>query len=194
MSSINEKLTSYRLAQDGFSKVLEAVPAAAWDGPSTCAEWTVRDVAGHVIWGRRQLRAWALGLDYDEQGGPGTPHPGRLTGDDPVAAWREARDAADEALTEENLLHRTITMHGRGDVPLIGMVEILVVDTAVHTWDIGHPIGLDVRLDPRLVAEVGSWAREQKPPPSPGFFDAPLTPPEDADEQARMLAALGRRS
>jgi uncharacterized protein (TIGR03083 family) len=54
-------LESYRMAQDGFDAVLVAVRPEQWDARSACTEWTVRDVAGHVIWGQHQMRAWATG-------------------------------------------------------------------------------------------------------------------------------------
>jgi len=54
-------LNPYRRAQEGLDAVLATVRPDQWDTPSTCSEWTVRDIAGHVIWGQRQLRAWATG-------------------------------------------------------------------------------------------------------------------------------------
>jgi len=39
-------------AQDSFDAVMAAVPAETWDRPCACAQWTLRDVAGHVIWAR----------------------------------------------------------------------------------------------------------------------------------------------
>jgi len=44
-------LDAYRRAQDRFDAVLSSVPAERWDAPSMCAGWTLRDVAGHIIWG-----------------------------------------------------------------------------------------------------------------------------------------------
>jgi hypothetical protein len=48
-------MEAYRRAQDGFDAILAAVPAEKWDRPSACALWTLRDVAGHIIWGQEQL-------------------------------------------------------------------------------------------------------------------------------------------
>src|SRR5262245_58006872 len=61
-----DTMESYRRAQDLLDEVLGAVREGQWDGPSACAEWSVRDVAGHVIWGQRQLRAWATGAEYTD--------------------------------------------------------------------------------------------------------------------------------
>jgi uncharacterized protein (TIGR03086 family) len=151
----------------------------------------VRDVAGHVIWGQHQMRAWATGEEYAERAGaPGSPHPAELAGTDPVATWRAARTATVAALTEE-ALGRTTSIIGIGDVPLAAVVTLLITDHVAHTWDIGHALGMDVRLDPALVPVAFDWARTNAVR-RPGFFGPELPPPADADEQARMLAFLGR--
>ncbi|MGA6168263.1 TIGR03086 family metal-binding protein [Amycolatopsis magusensis] len=186
-----DTMQAYRRAQDEFDAVLAAVPDGRWDEPSACAEWTVRDVAGHVIWGQRQMRAWATGEEYTERAGaPGAPHPADLAGDDPLATWRAAREATVAALTEA-ALERTTSISGLGEVPLRAVVTLLLTDHLVHTWDIGHPLGMDVRLDPALVRVAFDWAKANVVR-RPGFFGPEITPPAEADEQTRMLAFLGR--
>jgi Mycothiol maleylpyruvate isomerase N-terminal domain len=67
-------MASYRRAQAGFDAVLAAVPVESWDAPSACDPWTLRDVAGHVIWGQEQMRCWATGQPYGvAAGAPGAP-------------------------------------------------------------------------------------------------------------------------
>jgi len=182
-----DTMESYRRAQDGFDAALAAV--SQWDTPSACAEWTVRDVAGHAVWGQRQLRAWATGEDYTETAGaPGSPKPGVLAGADPVATWRAARAEAAATLTEK-ALRRPVTLPGLGEIPLAGIVALLTTDHVVHTWDIDR----GARLEPDLVALADGWARANVVR-RPGFFGPELTPPDDADAQTRMLAFVGRRA
>jgi uncharacterized protein (TIGR03086 family) len=191
MNTIADPMRSYRRAQDGLDAVLAQVPADRWDAPSTCAGWSVRDVAGHLIWGQQQLRAWATGQDYAETAGaPGSPHPALLAGADPLATWRAAREASVAGLTED-ALRRTTSIIGMGEVPVVAVVTLLMADQLTHTWDIGHGLGMAVRLDPSLVTEAFEWARTHALR-MPGFFGPELTPPADADEQCRMLAYLGR--
>lgn len=181
----------YFRAQDGFDTVLTGVEPGQWEAPSECAEWSVRDVAGHLIWGQRQLRAWATGDHYAEQGGPGSAHPAVVIDADPLTDWRAAREAATTELSEEALARPT-TVPGIGEVPLIALVTLLLTDTVTHTWDIGHAIGVDVKLDPEAVTVAFEWSRRNAMR-RPGFFGPELPAPDDADEQARMLAFLGRR-
>jgi uncharacterized protein (TIGR03086 family) len=183
----------YRQAQDEFDRTLAAVPPDRWDTPSTCPGWTVRDVAGHVIWGQRQLRAWAMGgTDPSPAGAPGAPHPAVMTGDDPMSTWRTARAEAEAVLTDETLA-RTTAIRGMGEVPIAAVVDLLVCDHVAHTWDIGHALGLPARLPLPLVAATDGWARAHVVR-APGFFGPELTPPPNADDQTRMLAFLGRRA
>ena len=176
----------YRRAQDEFDAVLAAVPESRWDAPSACAEWSVRDVAGHVVWGQCQLRAWASGAEYGETAGaPGAPHPAVLAGTDPVQTWRAA---SVRTLTEEEL-SRPVSLPGLGEVPVAGIVPLLITDLVAHSWDIDQ----DVRLEPELVAVAFGWARANVVR-RPGFFGPELDPPADAGEQTRMLAFLGRRA
>jgi uncharacterized protein (TIGR03086 family) len=186
-----DAMQGYRKAQDDFDAVLAAVRPDEWDEQSTCTEWTVRDVAGHVIWGQRQMRAWATGADYaDRRGAPGAPHPGEMAGADPVAVWRAARAESVPTLTPE-ALGRTTSITGLGDVPLAAMVTLLITDTVTHTWDIGHALGMGVQLEPNLVTTAFDWARSHVVR-RPGFFGPELAPPAGSDEQTRMLAFLGR--
>jgi uncharacterized protein (TIGR03086 family) len=181
----------YRRAQDGFDAVITAVGREQWEQPSTCIGWTVRDVAGHVIWGQHQMRAWATGAEYtDTSGAPGSPHPAVVAGEDPVASWRAAREAAAAALTGKAFA-RTVSLPGIGEVPLAAVVTLLITDQVTHSWDIGHALARDVRLDPELVEVAFAWARKNVVRAS-GFFGPELAPPEGGDEQARMLAFLGR--
>jgi uncharacterized protein (TIGR03086 family) len=184
-------LASYQRAQDGFDTILAAVPPRQWDAPSACELWTVRDVAGHVIWAQEQLRHWANGTEYgNDTGAPGASHPAELAGDDPLATWRTAREATAATLTADALA-RTVPLTGLGDVPLAGVLTLLVTDTVAHTWDIGQPLGLDVRLDPELVEIAFAWSR-QYVVRQPGFFGPEQTPGPDADEQLKLMAYLGR--
>lgn len=182
----------YQHAQDEFEKALAAMAPSDWDRPSTCPGWTVRDVAGHVTWAQRQLRAWATGTaDPAPFGGPGSPHPATaLTSDDPLAEYREARAEANAVLTEETLATPT-TIPGMGEVPIAAVVALLLCDTTVHTWDLGHPVGQKIELPAPLVTASHEWARAHAVR-TPGFFGPELTPSAGADAQTRMLAFVGR--
>ncbi|WP_216215453.1 TIGR03086 family metal-binding protein [Amycolatopsis aidingensis] len=190
----NEILDRYRRTQDTFDAVLAAVPPQQWNAASACELWTVRDVVGHVIWGQEVLHHHAKGQEYTERTGPpGSENPGELAGDDPLAAWRATRKAAADLLTDE-ILDRPAPPRfasGRPDTKLTDTLALLTLDTLVHTWDIGSALGMDVRLEPDLVAPSFSLARLIITR-TPSTFGPRLAPPPDADQQTRFLAFLGR--
>ncbi len=184
-------LDRYIRAMDGFDRVVAAVPDDRWDGPSACTEWSARDVLGHVVWGQEMVRHLATGRQYDSRvGAPGAPDPGRLVGADPVGVWRAASASSVATLTP-SALTRAVTLRAFGEVPLETFLEALTVDFLAHTWDIGHPAGIDVRLDPALVPGCFAWSREREMR-APGGIGPAVVPPPGADEQARFLAFLGR--
>ena len=193
---MSDTMARYTRAQDDFDALAGTIAAGEWDRPSLCAEWTVRDVAGHVVWGQRLTRDWATGGEYAARGGaPGAPHPGRdeLAGADPLAAWRAARDECLAVLTPEALGRRIVT-GAFGEIPLEGFVTALVADFMAHTFDIGRALGREVRLAPELIPGAFDWARRTVVARGPGGIGPELTPPPGADEQTRFLAFLGRRA
>jgi uncharacterized protein (TIGR03086 family) len=184
-------LNDYRRAQDGFEDVLRVVPSEEWDAPSMCAEWTIRDVAGHLIWGQRQLRCWAVGQEYGNlDGAPGAAHPAVLATSDPLQAYQEARAAADEWLTEQTL-GQPVRLPALGEIPLSALIPLLITDHLAHAWDIGHALGTELCFDEDLIGVSYAWARTHILR-APGFFGPELLPPPEADPQTRWLAYLGR--
>lgn len=186
-----DTMDRYTRSQDGFDRIVAAVPHDRWDAPSACSEWSARDVLGHVVWGQDLVRHLATGQPFESRiGAPGAPHPGQLIGAEPLGTWRAARAATAAVLTPA-ALDRVVTLEAFGQVPLRAFVTALVTDFLAHTWDIGHPLGLDVRLDPDLVPGCFAWSR-QMDLRGPGGIGPELTPPAGADEQTRFLAYLGR--
>jgi uncharacterized protein (TIGR03086 family) len=184
-------LDQYTRAQDGFEAILSEVPSEAWDTPSMCAEWTVRDVAGHLIWGQRQLRHWALSQNYgNHDGAPGAAHPAVLATSDPLQTYQQARAAADECLTEQ-ALGRAVRLPVLGEIPLASLIPLLITDHMAHAWDIGQPLGIEIRFDNDLISVSYAWSRNHILR-APGFFGPELLAAPDADAQTSWLAYLGR--
>ncbi|WP_410576753.1 TIGR03086 family metal-binding protein [Amycolatopsis sp. lyj-108] len=191
---MNEISDRYRRTQDAFDAVLAAVPEDRWHAASACEHWTVRDVTGHVIWGLEVLRQHVGGQEFTVENGPaGSEKPGELAGDDPLAEWRATRSATDAVVTGEILLRPAPAWYvaNRPDATVTDYLALLTFDTLVHTWDIGSALGVDVRMDPDLIAPSFSLARLIISR-TPGTFGPRVKPPADADAQARFLAFLGR--
>src|SRR3712207_7164865 len=65
--------TAHAAADRPLTAVLDAVPADAWDRPSPCEGWTVRDVVRHLVQTQREFltgRGVDLGEEPDVDAGP----------------------------------------------------------------------------------------------------------------------------
>ncbi|KAA6212756.1 TIGR03086 family protein [Streptomyces albofaciens JCM 4342] len=174
-----------------FGSRVHRVRAGQWDDPTPCAEWTVRDLVGHLtveqLWVPRLVRDGAtieeVGDDYD----------GDRLGDDPAGAWDRAAVAAVAAFSEPGALDRTVHLSS-GDSPAAAYCSQMTMDAVVHSWDLSRAIGTDERLPPELASaalrEVEPYADELA---ATSMFADPVTPPPGADDLTRLLCLLGRR-
>jgi uncharacterized protein (TIGR03086 family) len=173
----------YARLADAFAAKIDAVPADRWTAPSPCADWTARDVVGHVV----STQGMILGLVGRELGE--IP----AVDDDPAPAWAAARAVVQGDLDDP--ARATTEFEGSmGKMTFEGAVDrFLCVDLVVHGWDLAHAAGLDDHIDAEDVARVRSIAE--------GFGDAMRSPrafgpeveaPAGADDQTRLMAFLGR--
>lgn len=188
-------LTRYSDLADHFGKVVDTLPADAWDAPSSCEGWSGRDVLRHVVGSQRDFLA-RQGLELD------VPPRGDIDADldadletDPVAAWHVHDEAMRRLLADESVVAREYDgMLGRTTIGAT-MVAFYGFDLAVHGWDLARAAGRDEALTEAELDLIEAAL--------PGFGDhlydegvcqPAVATPEDADRQVRVLALLGRRS
>ncbi|WJV45266.1 TIGR03086 family metal-binding protein [Streptomyces flavofungini] len=177
-------------ALDLFTDRVHAVRADQWDAPTPCAEWTVRDLVGHLV--VEQLWVPPLVRDGATLASVGDSFDGDVLGPDPVASWDTAADAARTAFGERGALDRTVHL-SYGPTPAADYCAQMVTDLVVHAWDLSRAIGADERLPDDLVAaaanEVAPYAGELS---KSGLFAPAVQPPPGADAQTALLNLLGR--
>lgn len=169
------------------SGLVDAVPDAAWDAPTPCAGWTVRDVVGHLVWGHRVLGAGLAGAAFTEPAGgrtvplaPPVPAAHRAAVDAALTAVRRAGPGAAVAFPA-------------GPVGLDDALLVRVQDVVVHGWDLAVATGLAFPHDDDLVRSAERTARERRGAgalAAPHF--APALVPEGDRPLDRLLAAVGR--
>ncbi|MFJ6216067.1 TIGR03086 family metal-binding protein [Streptomyces sp. NPDC092296] len=186
-----EVLRMHAEALASFGRRVRAVGANQWSAPTPCSEWTVRDLVNHLTVEQLWVPPLMEGATLEEVG---DRFAGDRLGDDPAAAWRHAATAAREAFTRHGALDRTVRLSS-GATPAVKYCSQLAMDAAVHTWDLARATGGDTRLAPEL---VGFARREVEPYadqlPASGFFGGPVKVSDDADEQTKLLALLGRNA
>jgi uncharacterized protein (TIGR03086 family) len=181
----------YGKAMTGTRAYVDAVRADQWAGPTPCTEWDVKHVANHIIgenlWAAELLEGKTIADVGDKLDGD-------LAGEDPAAAYRDSVTVASHAVTAPGAMQATCHL-SFGDYSGSDYAAQLFLDTLIHGWDIAKATGQNTRLDPDLVeaclpvaGELSSMFR------SAGVFGEDLPVSDDADQQTRLLALLGRRA
>lgn len=181
MSEVSER---YARLAGAFAEKVAAVPDDRWESPSPCEGWTARDIVRHVV----ETQAMFLGLVGRRL--DGVPP----VDDDPAAAWKAASAVVLADL--EDSPRATAEFEGfAGTMTFEAAVNrFLCFDLAVHGWDVSRAAGLDERIEPDDVARIRRQAEEFGDMlRSPAAFGPEVEAPPDADEQAKLLAFLGRR-
>jgi uncharacterized protein (TIGR03086 family) len=182
MSEISER---YRRVAGQFTQRVDAVPPGAWDNPSPCEGWVARDIVRH-------LTEWVPAFFCDQWGleAPGGPS----VDDDPAGAWK-ALDATLQAALDDPAVADDVRDNHMGRSSFATTLDMICTpDVLAHTWDLARATGLDETLD---AEEVHRFVLGMEPHDaamrSSGHYGARVPVPDDADEQTRMLAFLGRR-
>jgi len=127
--------------------LLAALPEDAWEVPSLCEGWRVRDVAAHLTLSARARPLQAL-LGVIRHGG----NPNRWVAADAVArSWRPPAELVGELRAVADIRHRP-----PGTKTLDPLVDVIV-----HTQDIAVPLGIEHRVhDPAGAASAADrvWA------------------------------------
>ena len=114
--------------------------------------------------------------------------------DDPGAAWDAARSIMQAQLDDpERAAAEFDGFQGRSTLEA-AVNRFLCFDLVVHAWDLAHATGLEERMEPEDIARVREQAEAFGDAlRSPQAFGPAVDPPPGADDQARLLAFLGRR-
>lgn len=174
-------------AAERFDKAVAAVEN--WDALSPCQGWTAADVFNHVI---TTEEAFLAGMPGGYQAADGDPS----TDGDRAQRWSAVRAALTEALADPDRAGHTYDGYF-GPTTLAETVDrFYTLDLIVHRWDLATAAGLrdHARLtddEIRLVRENLSGL-DPAMMRQPGLFGAELAVADDADDQARLLAWLGR--
>jgi uncharacterized protein (TIGR03086 family) len=186
-----ELLEAHGAAMADFDRQVRAVPDDRWEAPTPCTEWSVRDLVGHLVTEQLWVPPLLAGQTIEQVG---DQFEGDQLGDDPVAAWRAAADAARRAWLEPGVLQRQVHLsYGTEKATNYGWQ--MTLDLAVHGWDLATGIGVDYRIPDELAGDlltifsdlISQWQ-------SSGLFAAPEPVSAHADAHTRLLALVGRRA
>lgn len=170
-----------------LSKAYDATAAAIaavtdWDAPSPCTDWTVREVANHLV---AALNVFAAAVEHTEE-----TMDGDHLGDDPLGAFRAAVDRSLAAFARPGVLTESHPF-AVGPTPGAEIAAVSMSETVLHGWDIATGAGVPYSPDPEIVATVLARAEVFEPPVA-GMFAPPVPVAADAPPLTRLLARTGR--
>ena len=179
----------YGAALDHFGHLLRQVEPHQWGHRTPCRHWSVRALANHVIvqqlWVPPLLAGTPAVALADREGTD-------VLGAAPVLAWKRAATLAEEAVHTGGALDRTVVLSA-GPASAAHLCSQIAMDTVVHAWDLARALGAEERLPDPLVEfalrELSGYADRLA---ATGLFDPPLSVPQGADPQTRLLALTGR--
>ena len=179
----------YERAAVHFDDLAHRVSGPAWDAPTPCAGWTVRDLVNHVAAENHWLAALLAGSTIEDVGDQLS---GDLLGADPVAGWESAVAAGRRAAREPDAADRKVHLSS-GPATGAEYLHEVGADHLIHGWDLAIALGADDRLDADLVGEVGGWfvGRDSAYRAAGAVGPRPAVE-HDADPQTRLLAMFGR--
>ncbi len=155
--------------------VLAAIPADRWGAPSPCREWTVREVADHLV--------DALGYFAGTVSGAPADRPADL-----LDAYDDATRRCLGAFGDPAAL---AAEHPFGDGRMAGraIATISLSEALVHGWDLATAAGLPYGPNPDAVSLLQRFAAGPK---EPGLFADPVPVPAGAPPFTVLLGKLGR--
>ncbi|MFW6034092.1 MAG: TIGR03086 family metal-binding protein [bacterium] len=179
----------FRQALDEFGDRVVAVPAGAWDRPTPCPEWTVRDLVHHVV----EEELWAAAALAGETAAEiGDRFAGDLLGDDPVEAWQRAAAGVRPMLSDDAVLNVTVELPG-GKVTATDFLYEMFADHLIHSWDLARAAGGAEALDSALVAACAEWFDTVEDSwRAEGAIGPPAPTPPGAGPTAALVARFGR--
>ncbi|HEX5117609.1 MAG TPA: TIGR03086 family metal-binding protein [Pseudonocardiaceae bacterium] len=181
-----EPIEAFDRAGTAATAVVNGIGDDQWDLPTPCAEWTVRGVLNHLVIVGMIGEAIVAGRAHPDQR---VDHLGR----DPKATFATTLAANRATVRTPGLMGRVVSTP-MGERPGSVLVDTLVAELVVHTWDLARATGQDTDLDPELAQEVRtSWTTRLGDRPRTLLpYEEPQPVPDGATAADRLAAYLGR--
>lgn len=178
----------YTHALDATKAFVAGIRPDQLDAPTPCAEWNVKQLMNHVIYGTIFIEDMFDGKTVEEVG---SKYDGDLVGTDPSAAYNAAAESAKAALARPGAMEQTCHLR-RGDVVGAAYATSMFTDVLIHGWDVAMATGQDTRLDPELVEAAYAIMLPRKGQLPEAAFGTDQGIADSADLQTRLLGVLGR--
>ena len=187
---MTEVLSLMGVGLSTFGIRVHAVAPDQWDAPTPNEQWTVADLVGHLA----EEHSWVAPLlDGHELAAAGRIAAAALhvQHGDPTAQWDAAALESGRAFGEPGALDRTVDLSS-GPTPARAYADEMIMDLAVHAWDLGRAIGYSEPLPEDLVQAALRQAHSYDGDLTGSMFAAPHSVSDDASDEDRLIALTGR--
>jgi uncharacterized protein (TIGR03086 family) len=175
----------HRLIARDFTATVDAARPDAWDLPAPVEGWVARDVVRHLVEWLPAFLEGSIGVTLPS---------GPSVDDDPVGAWRTHTDAVQALLEDPASASREYDFPHIGRMALSAAIAtIYTADVFMHRWDLARATGQDETLDAQRCADMleGMLPLDDVLRQS-GQYGPRVEVAEDADDQTKLLAFIGR--
>jgi uncharacterized protein (TIGR03086 family) len=190
----DDLIGTFLAAQAAFTERVHAVAGNQWPLGTPDTQWTVADLAGHLVDEHRWAGPLLDGLDMDAARAAVVARwepPGR-DGATLVPAWDQAAAMSAAAFRADGALTGSVAIT-RGWVPAVEYLEEMVLDLVVHAWDLGTAIGYPEPLPAAAVAAIYPLAQAIVDRTPAGMFDPPVEVSTGAPAVDKLVALTGRQ-
>ncbi|WP_205704807.1 TIGR03086 family metal-binding protein [Kineococcus indalonis] len=175
----------FRAVAGHFGDLVAATPAERWNDPSPVADWTARDVVGHLVEWLPPLLKQGAGIEL----GPFPP-----VERDPLATWQAFTEQVQDLLDDPATASKVLSDPHLGQVPVPQAVaRFFTNDVFQHTWDLARATGQEHGMDPqRCLQLVAGMEPIEDLLRSSGQYGPRRPVADDADPASRLAAFTGR--
>lgn len=168
--------------------ILRGIDPQRWARPSTCTDWSVRELSDHLLGGTALTAAVLAGEDARAR-----PEYADTPDADIAQTHEMAGRAVLDAVARPVALEQIVQV-GFGPVPGAVAARLCLVETIVHGWDLAASTGQDVSFDDAAVEEALQFSQGLmgQIPPDRSPFDPSHPVADDAPVLDRLVALLGR--
>lgn len=176
----------YEKAVTRTRNYIAAVRPDQWDDPTPCTEWNVRQLVSHMVSTTRNVKSILEGNGPQNWGD-------NVLGDDPLAAFDEARTDALAAARAPGAMAHTVTTR-QGERPAVDYAIGQLQEMLVHGWDLAKATGQDTAMDPELVEVAYERVLRNRDRLRSGIAwgESEAAVADGADLQTKYLGILGR--
>ena len=191
-------IETYRRAVGQAERVIGGIGPEQLSAPTPCAKFDVHELLNHFVGSSVMMATVGSGRSAGEGTGgtEAVAAMGELVGDDPSAAYARANSDAVAAFSAPGALERTWKLPF-GEMPGAMALNIHLMETVLHTYDLARATGQTEALDPDLAEAAIVIGRQIMSPAvrndEGNPFAHEIVVPDDAPAYDRLAGLSGRR-